>query len=122
MFKACEKEIKTKAYSKEGLASNKMDPKEKAKLETRKWIGDILDAIGTSSEKIEAEIESIQSNTKKSKRGDAEKLDALQSRLNKHNHHQSKLEIVLRLVENDSLEPDQVIFFFFLDSIAFKIS
>lgn len=28
-FKACEKEMKTKAYSKEGLASNKMDPKEK---------------------------------------------------------------------------------------------
>ena len=34
-FKACEKEMKTKAFSKEGLsAAARLDPSEKAKVET----------------------------------------------------------------------------------------
>ena len=104
-FKACEKEMKTKAFSKEGLASNKMDPQEKAKLETRRWIGDMLDIITTHLDSIEAELESIQVANKKPKKGE---LDPLQNHLNRHKSHQTKLEIILRLLENDSLEPDQV--------------
>jgi len=104
-FKACEKEMKTKAFSKEGLASNKMDPKEKAKLETRRWIGDMLDIITTHLDAMEAELESIQVANKKPKKGE---LDPLQNHLNRHKFHQTKLEIILRLLENDSLEPEQV--------------
>ncbi|KAG5440023.1 hypothetical protein PCK2_000631 [Pneumocystis canis] len=38
-FKAYEKEIKTKAFSKEGLLSAvKLDPKEKERLETSHWL------------------------------------------------------------------------------------
>ena len=40
-FKALEKELKTKAYSKEGLnAATKMDPLEREKIELESWISD----------------------------------------------------------------------------------
>jgi hypothetical protein len=38
-FKVCEKETKTKAYSKEGLAASaKKDPKAMAKMEVYEWV------------------------------------------------------------------------------------
>ena len=38
-FKACEKEMKTKAFSKEGLTQHaKLDPKAQEKLEVTQWI------------------------------------------------------------------------------------
>jgi len=42
-FKVCERECKTKAFSKEGLAqANRLDPAEKAKKEQREWLQDTL--------------------------------------------------------------------------------
>jgi CCR4-NOT transcriptional regulation complex NOT5 subunit len=59
-FKVCEKEFKTKAFSKEGLASApKEDPKEKEKNKTRKWVGTALDNLQESKDKFEAELETI---------------------------------------------------------------
>ena len=38
-FKVCEKETKTKAFSKEGLGqAAKMDPREKKRADTREWL------------------------------------------------------------------------------------
>ena len=46
-FKICEKDTKTKAYSKEGLArADKMDPKEAEKEERRLWLNEALDKVG----------------------------------------------------------------------------
>ncbi|KAL2662829.1 hypothetical protein AAZV13_02G064300 [Glycine max] len=43
-FKICEKETKTKAFSKEGLGQQpKTDPREKAKSETRDWLNNVED-------------------------------------------------------------------------------
>jgi CCR4-NOT transcription complex subunit 3 len=42
-FKVCEKETKTKAFSKEGLGQQpKTDPKEKAKGESRDWLNNMV--------------------------------------------------------------------------------
>jgi CCR4-NOT transcription complex subunit 3 len=39
-FKVCEKETKTKAFSKEGLSlQSRKDPREKAKDDARDWVG-----------------------------------------------------------------------------------
>ena len=101
--------MKTKAYSKEGLASNKMDPKEKAKLDTRRWISDLLETISTQIDALEAEIEALQLAVKKPKKGEAnDRFESLQNHLARHKVHQTKLEIILRMLENDSLEPEQV--------------
>ena len=43
-FKVCEKEFKTKAFSKEGLSqAPKEDPKEKERNRVRKWVGAALE-------------------------------------------------------------------------------
>lgn len=45
-FKVCEKEMKVKAFSKEGLGqATKLDPKEKAKNEMREWINETVDRL-----------------------------------------------------------------------------
>eukprot|EP01035_Chromulina_nebulosa_P002096 gene2096-2820_t len=45
-FKICEKDTKTKAYSKEGLArDSKVDPKEAMREEKRNWINDCLERL-----------------------------------------------------------------------------
>lgn len=42
-FKVCEKETKTKAFSKEGLGqAAKLDPRERKRNELQEWIGERL--------------------------------------------------------------------------------
>ncbi|KAJ3399882.1 hypothetical protein HDV05_001459, partial [Chytridiales sp. JEL 0842] len=57
-FKACEKELKTKAYSKEGLiAALKLDPIEQLKADLAEWIGSVVDKLSTQVDAFEAEAE-----------------------------------------------------------------
>lgn len=45
-FKLCEKEMKTKAFSKEGLgAAAKLDPREQARAEIRDWLNATVDTL-----------------------------------------------------------------------------
>lgn len=45
-FKVCEKEMKTKAFSKEGLGQQaKLDPREKARNDMRDWINETVDKL-----------------------------------------------------------------------------
>jgi len=45
-FKVCEKEMKTKAFSKEGLGqATKLDPREKARNDMRDWINETVDKL-----------------------------------------------------------------------------
>lgn len=67
-FKVCEKDTKTKAYSKEGLAREaKLDPKEAEREEKRAWTNDCLDRLNDLIDSIEADIEKVSSGGKKSK-------------------------------------------------------
>ena len=55
-FKACENEMKTKAYSKEGLTnSGRLDPREKEKVETSNFISSMLEELERQIESLEAE-------------------------------------------------------------------
>jgi len=107
-FKVCEKETKTKAYSKEGLAqATKLDPAEIAKNKTRDWISEILDQLNTQNEEFESEIEAKTSaGGKKNKfRDEIENLEALCKR---NLWHVTKLEVVIRLMDNDVLSIDDI--------------
>ncbi len=45
-FKVCEKETKTKAFSKEGLGqAAKLDPREKARTDMQKWLKDAVESL-----------------------------------------------------------------------------
>lgn len=110
-FKAVEKEMKTKAYSKEGLsAAQKLDPKEKEKLETCQFLTNMVDDLDRQIETVEAETESIQANLKKGKKdvAKADRIAELERTTERHKWHQSKLELLLRALENGQVETEQV--------------
>ncbi|KXS99279.1 hypothetical protein AC578_6200 [Pseudocercospora eumusae] len=110
-FKAVEKEMKTKAFSKEGLsAAAKLDPKEKEKMEVCQFLSDMVDELGRQIEAQEAEAEVLQATVKKSKKdsGKADRVAELERTVERHKWHTGKLEVLLRSLENGSVDVDQV--------------
>ncbi|CAJ2503318.1 Uu.00g107120.m01.CDS01 [Anthostomella pinea] len=110
-FKAVEKAMKTKAYSKEGLsAAAKLDPKEQAKLEAADFLSGKVDELEQQIEILEAENESIQVTMKKGKNQSAktDRIAAIEHIIERHKWHQGKLELIRRSLENGGLETEQV--------------
>jgi CCR4-NOT transcription complex subunit 3 len=111
MFKAVEKEMKTKAYSKEGLqASAKLDPKEREKVEMCDFISTMVEDLGRQIEQNEAEEEQLGATMKKGRKdtAKADRISELQKTTERHKWHQTKLELILRTLENGGLEAEQV--------------
>ncbi|KAG9452044.1 hypothetical protein H6P81_004948 [Aristolochia fimbriata] len=105
-FKVCEKETKTKAFSKEGLGQQpKTDPKEKAKSETRDWLNNVVSELESQIDAFEAEVEGL--SVKKGKQRPP-RLIHLETSITRHKAHIMKLELILRLLDNDELSPEQV--------------
>ena len=110
-FKAVEKEMKTKAYSKEGLSqSAKQDPKEKEKEDTCDFLSEQVDECQRILEALDAEEDMLQAAVKKNKR-DTSKTDRLSDISiisERYKWHESKLQLLLRAVQNGSAEPNAV--------------
>ncbi|KAF7898230.1 hypothetical protein EAF00_004676 [Botryotinia globosa] len=110
-FKAVEKAMKTKAYSKEGLsAAAKLDPKERAKMETGEFLGNMVEELERQIETMEAERESISATMKKGKTqsAKADRIAELDNSTERHKFHQNKLELIKRCLENGTVEIEQV--------------
>jgi Not1 N-terminal domain, CCR4-Not complex component len=110
-FKACEKEMKTKAFSKEGLmASSKMDPREKERHEMGHFLMEMVEELGKQVEQAEAEQESLQIALKKGRKDPSkvERLGEVEHLVERHKWHQGRLELVLRLLENGNIQSEQV--------------
>jgi CCR4-NOT transcription complex subunit 3 len=110
-FKAVEKAMKTKAYSKEGLLSAaKLDPKERAKLEACEFLNNMVDELERQIETLEAEGEQIQATMKKGKNQNtkADRMAEIERITERHKWHQGKLELIKRSLENGVLETEQV--------------
>nr|XP_019009665.1 uncharacterized protein I206_05224 [Kwoniella pini CBS 10737]OCF48446.1 hypothetical protein I206_05224 [Kwoniella pini CBS 10737] len=106
-FKALEKEMKMKAFSKEGLiAQSKLDPAEKARRDMISWVADTIDELSRQIESTEAEAEGLQI-TKKKKSGN-DRLSELEELNERRSWHISKLELVNRMLENNSLPVEDV--------------
>lgn len=92
-FKVCEKETKTKAFSKEGLGQQpKADPKEKARAEAREWVNRVVDEITTQLDGFEAEMEAL--TTGKKTKTKPPRLVHLEESAARHKDHVLKLEQV----------------------------
>ena len=121
-FKICEKETKTKTYSKEGLArEERLDPAEEAKLNTTGWLGDYIERLRQMVEEHDFELEKLVSG--KGKKTNKTKIEELQNHVLNHKNHISKLEGVIRLVNNERLDVDTVDAFqedldYYMDSYA----
>jgi CCR4-NOT transcription complex subunit 3 len=110
-FKAVEKAMKTKAYSKEGLsAAAKLDPKERAKMEACDFLSNMVDELERQIETLEAEGESIQATMKKGKNqsSKADRMAEIEKITERHKWHQGKLELIKRSLENGGVETEQV--------------
>ena len=106
-FKVCEKETKTKTYSKEGLArEEKLDPAEEAKLNTTTWLGEYIDQLNTMVEEQDFEIEKLSSG--KGKKTNKHQIEELLDHIANHKFHINKLEGIIRLVNNDRLDTETV--------------
>ena len=106
-FRDCEKDTKTKAYSKEGLAREaKLDPKEREKQERKDWANEQIDKLNDLINSLEADAEKIGGG--KTNKKQKEQLEKLDVRLKKNMWHVDKLELIIRLLDNDKLEPDAV--------------
>jgi len=88
-FKVLERESKTKAYSKEGLAKLyaqqvKADPRE----ESYEWIQGIQESLNEQIEELEEQMDSV---TVKGKRGmnksKKQKFDQIQEKIKRHQWH-----------------------------------
>jgi CCR4-NOT transcription complex subunit 3 len=100
-FKAVEKAMKTKAYSKEGLsAAAKLDPKERAKLEACEFLSNMVDELERQIETLEAEG--------KNQNSKADRMAEIERITERHKWHQGKLELIKRSLENGALETEQV--------------
>jgi CCR4-NOT transcription complex subunit 3 len=111
-FKAVEKEMKTKAYSKEGLQlASKIDPKDREKMEMVEFLQHMNEELERQIETIEAEVETLNANQKKGKKADtakAERIAELEEATEQHKWHQGKLDLLQRALENGNVETDQV--------------
>lgn len=109
-FKVVERETKTKAYSKEGLgAAQKLDPAQRVKDEIRTWITQSINLLQIQIDQYESEVESLLAGKKKRlDRDKQERMDELRGKLDRHKFHITKLETILRLLDNDGVEVDQI--------------
>ncbi|KAI8090609.1 Not1 N-terminal domain, CCR4-Not complex component-domain-containing protein [Thamnidium elegans] len=111
-FKNVEREMKTKAFSKEGLLQReKMDPREKEKADACDWISSTVEELSQQIEMAEAEVETLQGTSRKGKKDHAklERASELEHFIERDRWHINRLELILRLLENDQLSTDQVL-------------
>lgn len=109
-FKALEKEMKMKAYSKEGLiAQSQLAPAEKHKREIIDWIGTTTEELSRQIEQTEAEVEQLGTGGgKKTKKAQGDRLNELEELNERRQWHIGRMEVVQRMLENGQLEPEQV--------------
>lgn len=109
-FKVVERETKTKAYSKEGLgAAQKLDPSQREKENVSCWLQNSISSLQIQTDQYESEIESlIAGKKKKLDKEKQEKMDDLKSKLERHKFHITKLETLLRMLDNDSVNIGQI--------------
>ena len=112
IFKAVEKEMKTKAFSKEGLSQNtKLDPKEKEREELCDFLSDQLEEINRIlTEELEPEAGTLQSALKKKQKDNskADRLAEIESVTETYKWHESRLQLLLRSLQNANVDNDVV--------------
>jgi len=110
-FKVVERETKTKAYSKEGLgAAQKLDPAQKEKDEITNWLSVSIDSLNIQVDQFESELELLLVGTKKKKvdKDRQDRLEELKKWLERHRYHIKQLETLLRMLDNSTVEVDQI--------------
>lgn len=109
-FKVVEREVKTKAFSREGLNQLKDDPHAKEKRECTEWLQMQIEELEGQIENLEQESDSLQGSAKKSKKdsGRSERIAEIDHSLERHKWHIEQMDRMVRMIENDTLAPESV--------------
>ncbi len=110
-FKLWEKEAKTKAFSKEGLAAAKIDKKTEEKLRLKTWLNLCLQRTSELKDLCENEIEQIQNAKYKSSKkhqDEVAKVPSLQAKVEEYEIQNLRFEALLRNLENETITTDAV--------------
>ena len=108
-FKICEKETKTKAFSKEGLAAaSKKDPNAAKKAEIYEWIEEFKGKLEEQIETYEAELEEAGGAKKGGKGKVSAKAEKMQHALGRNAWHIEQLDSVSEALRNDKVTCAQV--------------
>lgn len=110
-FKIVEKNMKTKAFSREGLSQERNDPRQKEKEESCDFLQQMAEELERQNEKHEANIEQIYGSGKKSRKLDSAKqqeITDLQEKSERNLWHIEKLDQIQRLILNDMLDCEPV--------------
>ena len=107
-FKAFERESKTKPFSLIGLAmGGRLDAQEQKKQEKRESIEELVEKLTMESDEFRAEWETLLAKKKKNKE-EITRTDDLKKFSDWHGFHLRSLEQVLRRLDNDLIDPDDV--------------
>lgn len=108
-FKAVEREVKTKAYSKEGLMRSN-DPYAKEKAEATDFIQAKIEELEQQIEELEEEQDSLANSSRRSKKDSSkqDRISDIDHYVERHKWHISKMEIMINMIENDKLAPESV--------------
>lgn len=108
-FKAVEREVKTKAYSKEGLMRSN-DPYAKEKQEATEFLLSKSEELEQQIEQVEEELDQLQNSTKKGKKDHSkqERVNEIEHLVERHKWHISKMELIISMIEVDKLAPEAV--------------
>ncbi|KAL0225764.1 hypothetical protein P9112_013088 [Eukaryota sp. TZLM1-RC] len=112
-FKVIERQSKTKAYSREGLAQSSLEDEETQKVNTTvEWLQKQIADLEQQIDHQEAQIEVISSRrSKRSKKLKQEDLDEMENsrfKIDRHRFHIQQLELVMRLIINNEMDVEMV--------------
>ena len=117
-FKECEREVKTKTYSKEGLrvqteaearevSRSKRKEEDRQVLEVIEFMTEFQEQLNTQIEETEEEIEEMEQSTTRGRRGQ-EAGGELEIRMERHRFHEKQFELILDHLRKGHLDPDEV--------------
>ena len=109
-FKVCEKETKTKAFSKEGLAAaSRREHKDSLmKMETFEWISETQNKLRDQIQTFEEELDTTSANKKSKTKSLRDKYEKIANSVVRHNWHLEKLSLLAKSLRNDRVNIEQV--------------
>ncbi|CAB4061860.1 CNOT3 [Lepeophtheirus salmonis] len=84
------------------------DPAEKERYEITSWLKQCIEDLNLQMDGFEAEIESLGTTKKKKKNRNDEKIEEFNIHLDKHRDHVQKLETLLRMLDNETVDMGQI--------------
>ncbi|EGD80142.1 hypothetical protein PTSG_13104 [Salpingoeca rosetta] len=106
-YRDLERDAKTKAYSKEGLDRQaRLDPEEQEKKDMQDWINKTMDELRVRIDLLEASLVA-KGKRKKASLSDDE-VENRKFWIQSHKIHISRLELLLKLLDNDSVPAAQI--------------